>query len=116
MKCIICGKPMKKKKSFFYEVHEGKCSQVRSIVCTNVYHSKYAIKGTDDLEVLELALEYEKRSSQPRKGIIQGIERRMRKVKKESPRKCRVCGCTDNKACPGGCYWVEDDLCSRCKS
>lgn len=32
---------------------------------------------------------------------------------------CRVCGCTDDNACPGGCYWVEDpecigDLCSRC--
>ncbi len=31
------------------------------------------------------------------------------------PRKCRVCGCTDDKACePYGCWWVEDDLCSSC--
>lgn len=29
-------------------------------------------------------------------------------------RRCRQCGCTDNRACPGGCAWVEDDLCSRC--
>lgn len=29
-------------------------------------------------------------------------------------RRCRVCGCTDDNACPGGCYWVEDDLCSTC--
>lgn len=29
-------------------------------------------------------------------------------------RKCRVCGCTDFKACEGGCYWVEDNLCSKC--
>ncbi len=29
-------------------------------------------------------------------------------------RKCRVCGCDWNHACPGGCYWVEKDLCSRC--
>jgi NTP pyrophosphatase (non-canonical NTP hydrolase) len=29
-------------------------------------------------------------------------------------RKCRICGCTQNHACPGGCYWVEDDLCSQC--
>lgn len=29
-----------------------------------------------------------------------------------SIRRCRVCGCTDDNACPGGCYWVEDDLCS----
>lgn len=28
--------------------------------------------------------------------------------------KCRVCGCTWNHACKGGCYWVEDDLCSEC--
>lgn len=28
--------------------------------------------------------------------------------------KCRVCGCTDERACPGGCWWVEVDLCSRC--
>ena len=27
---------------------------------------------------------------------------------------CRVCGCTWNNACQGGCYWVEEDLCSRC--
>ncbi len=28
--------------------------------------------------------------------------------------KCAVCGCTDDCACPGGCYWVADNLCSRC--
>lgn len=28
--------------------------------------------------------------------------------------KCRVCGCTWDHACPGGCYWVEEDLCSAC--
>lgn len=27
---------------------------------------------------------------------------------------CRKCGCTWENACEGGCYWVEDDLCSRC--
>ncbi len=27
---------------------------------------------------------------------------------------CRVCGCTRDNACPGGCYWVEEDLCSAC--
>ena len=31
----------------------------------------------------------------------------------DEPR-CRVCGCTQNNACPGGCYWVEEDLCSAC--
>lgn len=32
--------------------------------------------------------------------------------------RCRVCGCTENAPCPGGCHWVPDpqmgDLCSRC--
>ena len=28
--------------------------------------------------------------------------------------RCRVCGCTWDNACEGGCYWVEDDLCSKC--
>jgi hypothetical protein len=29
-------------------------------------------------------------------------------------RKCRVCGCTWNNACRGGCSWIEKDLCSSC--
>jgi hypothetical protein len=29
-------------------------------------------------------------------------------------RKCRMCGCTWDHACEGGCSWVEDDLCSKC--
>ena len=32
----------------------------------------------------------------------------------EAERACMVCGCTDGHACPGGCHWVDDDLCSRC--
>jgi hypothetical protein len=27
---------------------------------------------------------------------------------------CRVCGCTEDNACEGGCTWVESDLCSSC--
>jgi hypothetical protein len=37
---------------------------------------------------------------------------------REGVRACRVCGCTDARACEGGCCWVEDpaggNLCSRC--
>jgi hypothetical protein len=29
-------------------------------------------------------------------------------------RTCRSCGCTPARACPGGCYWLEEDLCSSC--
>lgn len=27
---------------------------------------------------------------------------------------CRVCGCSDNRGCPGGCLWAAPNLCSRC--
>lgn len=30
------------------------------------------------------------------------------------PQVCRLCGCTDDHACTGGCHWVTDDLCSAC--
>lgn len=29
---------------------------------------------------------------------------------------CRKCGCWELHACPGGCFWVETDLCSACAS
>lgn len=38
----------------------------------------------------------------------------MKAKRKKKERACRVCGCTDEKACPGGCSWVERDLCSAC--
>lgn len=27
---------------------------------------------------------------------------------------CRRCGCTDERGCPEGCWWIEEDLCSSC--
>lgn len=32
-----------------------------------------------------------------------------------SVRQCYICGCSDHNACQGGCWWVEDDLCSSCE-
>lgn len=32
----------------------------------------------------------------------------------EQEQTCRVCGCTDDNACPGGCSWAEPGLCSAC--
>ena len=32
----------------------------------------------------------------------------------EFERACRACGCTDSRACAGGCSWAEPGLCSRC--
>ena len=33
-----------------------------------------------------------------------------------SPGTCMVCGCTDDRACPGGCSWVDErqTICSAC--
>jgi hypothetical protein len=28
--------------------------------------------------------------------------------------RCEKCGCTDDRACPGGCSWVAPGKCSRC--
>jgi len=27
---------------------------------------------------------------------------------------CRVCHCTQDNPCPGGCIWAQVDLCSAC--
>jgi len=27
---------------------------------------------------------------------------------------CEHCGCTNERACPGGCSWVDVNLCSAC--
>lgn len=29
--------------------------------------------------------------------------------------KCKICGCSDEKACEGGCVWVDENLCSKCE-
>jgi hypothetical protein len=60
-------------------------------------------------------------SARPAKRVgADGVARSTAKIGKAKQRKktrkhpCRKCGCTDSKPCPGGCYWVEDDLCSSC--
>ena len=27
---------------------------------------------------------------------------------------CVRCACTQERACPGGCFWIDDGLCARC--
>jgi hypothetical protein len=44
------------------------------------------------------------------------FEREKTKTRRTPRRRCRICGCTDTRACPGGCFWVEPDLCSSCAS
>lgn len=37
-----------------------------------------------------------------------------KRTARPKPDKCRICGCTDEHACPGGCFWVSANLCSQC--
>ena len=37
-----------------------------------------------------------------------------RRSPKVTPGKCRICGCTDERACAVGCSWIQEDLCSVC--
>jgi hypothetical protein len=34
--------------------------------------------------------------------------------KRGLPNVCWKCGCVENRACLGGCYWVKPGLCSQC--
>ncbi|MGH3849125.1 MAG: hypothetical protein ACRDRT_05395, partial [Pseudonocardiaceae bacterium] len=43
-----------------------------------------------------------------------GHSRSKKAVAGDLPAACRVCGCTDEKGCGEGCYWIEDHLCSNC--
>lgn len=49
-----------------------------------------------------------------KEGTRKMEETKTEEPKQEEKRRCRVCGCTDDRACVGSCYWVEDDLCSKC--
>jgi hypothetical protein len=42
--------------------------------------------------------------------------RALAEKKLSGPRACRRCGCTDDRACPGGCAWMPHlkDVCSAC--
>lgn len=42
------------------------------------------------------------------------LSARGRRTVEEFENHCRRCGCTDTRACDGGCWWVEADLCSAC--
>lgn len=44
------------------------------------------------------------------------VARRTAARQRISAGRCAVCGCTDRRACPGGCAWTHPGhtLCSRC--
>jgi hypothetical protein len=39
-----------------------------------------------------------------------------RHIRRAKPRlTCLGCGCTDDRACAGGCHWVQPGICSTCE-
>jgi len=46
--------------------------------------------------------------------ICARCDAKVARLEGEPVRTCRVCGCTDELACEGGCAWAGADLCSRC--
>lgn len=48
--------------------------------------------------------------------VVWIMDQKKEKRAMEPHQACRVCGCTDDQACEGGCYWVSYDLCSACVS
>lgn len=105
-----------------FETGNSTCSAclgvIDAFVCPGgrVYGSLYA-----DIEAALAELESKdtpwaalaKLEPRARERIFAMLEERMAEEDESDPA-CRVCGCTEERACPGGCWWVEPDLCSEC--
>lgn len=63
------------------------------------------------LEQMKLLFDIEKEVEEEKKYKLKRLEERL---KEKEIQRCRVCGCTYYTPCEGGCYWVEEDLCSKC--
>ncbi|MBI5520230.1 MAG: hypothetical protein HY916_09235 [Desulfovibrio sp.] len=92
------------------------CLTVANHVCGRTYGSMFA----DLEEHLEEGgikdFPYSKMADMTPRGrekVCEIIERLWEEQDADDPA-CRVCGCTEFMACPGGCWWVEPDLCSSC--
>lgn len=63
------------------------------------------------LEQMKLLFGIEKEVEKEKKYKLKRLEERL---KEKEIQRCRVCGCTYYTPCEGGCYWVKEDLCSKC--
>lgn len=78
--------------------------------CTFVGSSWVSVLYAETLEELVAQIEAQDQKMLERDRELEAKA----KVGGATPGVCRVCGCTDECACPGGCSWVESDLCSAC--
>ena len=80
------------------------------------YYGRYEVTSSNEnlktLYAYLANLGYE--TSAEEQALIDGTHEAYAPEPAKTEQKCRVCGCTDNQACPGGCAWVETDLCSAC--
>lgn len=98
------------------EVARGQARPLRDVVGARARHGKGKSAGLllvpgvpeadDQVEAGDALAAWLKWCSEhPRLGVV---------FNKAQERACRECGCTELQACPGGCWWVEGDLCSSC--
>lgn len=73
-----------------------------------------SLSELDYQAVLSFVAEQRQREKETPKTKLTAIKGGKHLEAGANPGVCRVCGCTDEHACPGGCYWVEVDLCSVC--
>jgi hypothetical protein len=85
--------------------------QVTSIKRTLLFQELGNVTMTANVEPGDDVLEVQKYLEDL---MVEGVQRYSRGEDTADGGICRACGCTDDHACKGGCFWVEDDLCSRC--
>lgn len=85
--------------------------QVTSIKRTLLFQELGNVTMTANVEPGDDVLEVQKYLEDL---MVEGVQRYSRGEDTAGGGTCRACGCTDDHACEGGCYWVEGDLCSRC--
>lgn len=85
--------------------------QVTSIKRTLLFQELGNVTMTANVEPGDDVLEVQKYLEDL---MVEGVQRYSRVEDPAGGGTCRACCCTDDHACEGGCFWVEDDLCSRC--
>ena len=50
----------------------------------------------------------------PPDQVLAEEEARQARIEAGVEHACVGCGCSESRACPGGCVWATPNLCSRC--
>lgn len=101
--------------------------EVEARIAQTAYYDKVIEKAQQIHDVLELAVQ--ERVDEPAAvgtplfdaRVLLGLDGGTggRDIREDDGPACRVCGCTENRACAGGCWWVGEPtlqgrLCSAC--